>query len=217
VLNDSLFFDVSLSGHFGPLEKKMQGVLLVGSKQTIRVIPRMETINKYSELLKRNRYVIDQFVVYNRRVPWERTWVVVRMSMGRLTTFWNASVLKEHYLILEGRIISFLREVLVKFERELLVMFCRIVDQLVYFGTREHGGNEALLLANLLFPALYEREEFQLGPLKLQRYVRDGEKVSEAWDVELVDWISPLGYFLSFYLEDALTKPLRELYASLIL
>ncbi|KAJ3076202.1 hypothetical protein HDU98_005086 [Podochytrium sp. JEL0797] len=244
VLNDSMYFGVDIVGggesdtavpSVIPSVRRTQNcsaVVDVDQSRVIRVFPVMSALMKDIDVLRREKYIVEQITVYNKKRPSEKYWVVLKLSFGHLTQFQVATGSRHSYIVLEGQIIRLLREinanesvfnVLVDASTEannhqgnekaaeLYFRYMHIVEDLIYFGTREQAA-DYLQLAGLLFCGILKRPLFiDLAPSSLW------SPRHRQWPPTLANWISLFLYLLSFFPHSSPSvESLRELSRSLV-
>ncbi|KAJ3175580.1 hypothetical protein HDU87_006077 [Geranomyces variabilis] len=245
VMNDSMYFNVDLGTRdMEDAPSQSGGVvaaatvtpsltkvrrhlgLSIGSQRSaaVRVTPNMDALMRHVDKLRGEKYVVEHLTVYNRRRPREKSFIVVKLSLGHMTEFQSASGSRHSYAAIESHIIKLLRDLDNHPENiqeddvvtnnmdssEPYFRYVYVVDQLVYFGTREHAAENYAHLAQLLFSTLFAKPVFRnRGPAVLASTPKDDSKV---WPPGLSKWLYHFTYFMSFfpYRWPAL-EPLREL------
>ncbi|KAJ3156718.1 hypothetical protein HDU86_003942 [Geranomyces michiganensis] len=244
VMNDSMYFNVELGTRdVEDAPSQGSGVLAnmttssstkirrhlglsIGSQRSaaVRITPNMDALMRHVDKLRGEKYVVEHLTVYNRRRPREKSFVVVKLSLGHMTEFQSASGSRHSYAAIESHIIKLLRDLDNHPENiqeedvvtnnmdssEPYFRYVYVVDQLVYYGTREHAAENYAHLAQLLFSTLFSKSVFRTrGPAILIPSPNDDPKV---WPPGLSKWLYHFTYFMSFfpYRWPAL-EPLREL------
>ncbi|KAJ3325372.1 hypothetical protein HDV06_004231 [Boothiomyces sp. JEL0866] len=165
------------------------------STKKYRIIPLLNNINKHIEqlrkvckLLTKQKYIMDHFVLYNKKKPHERQRLYVRLSFGHLKTFQFASDSLNHFHILESHCIRLLRQISISpsllndINSDAFFLYRYIVDELIHYGTREQAAYRYLHLGSLLFKSLFTGSRGLLPSASPN-----------------VHWINPFIYFLSFF------------------
>ncbi|ORY49611.1 hypothetical protein BCR33DRAFT_713934 [Rhizoclosmatium globosum] len=239
VLNDSMYFGVDIVADAEaarstpiPVGKKpnCSSMVDVDQSRIIRVYPIMNSLQKDIDVLRREKYFVEQITIYNKKRPSEKYWIVLKLSFGHLNHFQVATGSRHSYIVLEGQIIRLLREihandsvfnVLVDVSTEANVgnekaaeiyfRYMHIVEDLIYFGTREQA-TDYLQLAGLLFCGVLKRPIFMdLAPSSLW------SSNHRRWPEALAKWISLFLYLLSFFPHSSPSvESLRELSRSLV-
>ena len=168
-----------------------------GGVCNLKIIPRIDTIMRDINSVRRDKYLQEHLTIYNKKRPTEKVWIVLKMSFGNIIDFQSSSVQKSAYNALECRIIRLLREINRYIENNkgtvkdinssvnttnLYFKYHYLVDQLVYYGTREHSGDESFRLAILLFSSLFFYPSF-----------------GESLIVNNNKWIGAFTHFLNFF------------------
>ncbi|KAI8840409.1 hypothetical protein BJ741DRAFT_706290 [Chytriomyces cf. hyalinus JEL632] len=198
--------------------------------KNIRVFPIMSALMKDMDILRRDKYFVEHITLYNKKRPSEKFWIVLKLSLGHLNHFQVATGSRHSYLALEGHIVRLLREinanpsvfnVLVDISTEANVgnekaaevyfRYLHIVEDLIYFGTREQAS-DYVQLAALLFCGVLKRPTFlDQSPSSIW------STSHRQWPPALAKWISLFLYLLSFFPHSAApTNTLRELSRALI-
>ncbi|OUM65110.1 hypothetical protein PIROE2DRAFT_7914 [Piromyces sp. E2] len=168
-----------------------------GGVCNLKIIPRIDSIMRDINSVRRDKYLQEHLTIYNKKRPTEKVWIVLKMSFGNIIDFQSSSVQKSAYNALECRIIRLLREINRYIETtkgtmkdvnssvntaNLYFKYHYLVDQLVYYGTREHSGDESFRLAILLFSSLFFYPTF-----------------GESLIVNNPKWIATFTHFLNFF------------------
>ncbi|ORX51768.1 hypothetical protein BCR36DRAFT_582810 [Piromyces finnis] len=173
-----------------------------GGVCNLKIIPRIDSIMRDINSIRRDKYLQEHLTIYNKKRPTEKVWIVLKMSFGNIIDFQSSSVQKSAYNVLECRIIRLLREIDRYIEvsksstlkdhsnsnnamvntSNLYFKYHYLVDQLIYYGTREHSGDESFRLAILLFSSLFFYPTF-----------------GESLIVNNSKWINSLTHFLNFF------------------
>ncbi|KAI9329352.1 hypothetical protein BDR26DRAFT_729799 [Obelidium mucronatum] len=232
ILNDSMYFGVDIVDEsdtnqgFTRKTQNCSAIVDVDQSRTIRIFPVMSTLFKDVDVLRREKYFVEQITIYNRKRPSEKYWIVIKLSFGHLTQFQVATGSRHSYIVLEGQIIRLLREinandtvfnVLVDVSTEannaaeIYFRYMHIVEDLIYFGTREQAA-DYLQLAGLLFCGILKRPMFtEFAPSSLW------SSNHRQWPPALAKWISLFLYLLSFFPHSSPSvESLRELSRSLV-
>ncbi|KAI8894172.1 hypothetical protein BC833DRAFT_624198 [Globomyces pollinis-pini] len=170
--------------------------------RTVRIVPLVENLNNHADYLKRQKYILEHFVLYNKNRPHEKLRLCVRLSFGHLTYFQFASDTPDHFQILECHIIRLLRIVTKNpsclyatdvLAEEVLFLYTHIIDELIHYGTREQAAHRYLGLATLLFKILFSNPAFENGICNS-------------------NWVHQFNYYLSFFPHRNLRlDPLKQL------
>ncbi|KAJ3261021.1 hypothetical protein HK103_006976 [Boothiomyces macroporosus] len=167
-----------------------------------RIIPLLNNINKHIEQLRKQKYIMDHFVLYNKKKPHERQRLYVRLSFGHLKTFQFASDSLNHFHILESHCIRLLRQIatlpglLNDIDSDAFFLYRYIVDELIHYGTREQAAYRYLHLGSLLFKSLFTASRGLLPSFITPNNF----------------WIAPFVSFLSFFpRRNTQIEPLVEL------
>jgi len=168
-----------------------------GGTCNLKIVPRIDSILRDINSVRRDKYFQEHLTIYNKKRPTEKVWIVLKMSFGNIIDFQSSSVQKSSYNALECRIIRLLRDINRYIETikgttkdlnasvnasNLYFKYHYIVDQLIYYGTREHSGDESFRLAILLFSSVFFYPAF-------------GESLS----VNNNKWIATFTHFLNFF------------------
>ncbi|KAI8917062.1 hypothetical protein DFJ77DRAFT_331406 [Powellomyces hirtus] len=206
---------------------KRQLSLSIASQRSccVRIIPNMDALLKHADKLRGEKYVVEHLTFYNRKRPREKSFVVLKLSLGHMTDFQSASGSRHSYAAIESHIVKLLRdldnhpEALTESDSsatlnmdasEPYFRFVYVVDQLIYYGTREHAAENYAHLAQLLFSTLFSKSVFRNhGPCALAPHATEDTK---CWSPALSKWLSHFMYFMDFfpYRWPAL-EPLREM------
>ena len=177
ILNDSLYFSVDIEdGNVAEVKSLplwnlnndknwgSKGVYQINPKSrvTVRIRVLIDVIAKNIEKIKKEKYFIEHFTIYNKKRPLEHHFIQLKLSFGQSRHFQFASCSRSSFIGLEQNTVKLLREFDyfhgffqgvfdLQVENELYFRFVYISDQLVYYGTREHSGDNYLLLAKLMF------------------------------------------------------------------
>jgi len=98
---------------------------------------------------------------------------------------------------------------------DLKFTFTYIVDQLIYYGTKEYSGESYFQLACLLFCVLFQDEAFStIAPKRL----KSNSDNDDVWPSALLMYAKGLSYFLSFFpISNLSLETLRALHQQFIL
>ncbi|ORY06684.1 hypothetical protein LY90DRAFT_678342 [Neocallimastix californiae] len=172
-------------------------IIPAGGFCNLRIIPKIDSLMRDINSVRRDKYLQEHLTIYNRKRPTEKVWIVLKLSFGNIIDFQSSSVQKSSYKALECRIIRLLREINRYVESikcstkevnsgssiaNLYFKYHYIVDQLIYYGTREHSGDESFHLAILVFTAIFFYPTF-------------GESIT----INNSKWISTFSHFLNFF------------------
>ncbi|KND01233.1 uncharacterized protein SPPG_04324 [Spizellomyces punctatus DAOM BR117] len=229
---------VSSPVHSGPHKHRHSVTVGIAPKRSavLQITPRMDVLLKHTDRLRREKYIVEHLTIYNRRRPKERRFIVLKLSLGYLTEFQSASGSRYSYGALEHHIVRLLKEfdsfpdligesesafqmthpeIVMDKTSEAFFRFTYIVDQLVYYGTREHAAENYAHLAQLLFSTLFSKPIFkEHAPASL---IVSSSGACRCWPPALAKWISLFMYFMEYfpYRWPAL-EPLRELTRGLL-
>ena len=188
-------------------------VLSASQSQTIRIVPMLDVLTKNVEMLKKEKYILEHMVVYNKRRPTEKYVIHVKLSFGYLDMFHFASGSRRSFYTLESHIVRLVHEIEMKsiyFEdsatqtkeqqdeaANVYFLYIYITDELIHYGTREQGAESFLQLANLLFTMLFSQSQFKhFAPAPLKAIAN----VDVApWPPHLAKWISPFLNLMGFF------------------
>ncbi|KAJ3290798.1 hypothetical protein HK104_006518 [Borealophlyctis nickersoniae] len=175
----------------------------------VRITPNLEAIAKNADALRREKYILEHLTLYGKQRPTEKHFISLRLSFGHLTQFHTASGSRRSHGLLESEIVKLLREMdasplvllilpdpnsdnleskkLSDKSSELYFKYTYIVDQLIYYGTREHAAEPYLQLANLLFTMLFGNSVFKdQAPAMLKEH--PGTGAARCWPPALCRW-----------------------------
>jgi hypothetical protein len=62
-------------------------ILTRSSSHQIQILPKMDTIFKNAENLRKEKYLLEHIVVYNKQRPREKHWISLKLSFGHLLHF----------------------------------------------------------------------------------------------------------------------------------
>ena len=210
IMNDTRFFIIENRSQAG------SGIVAARGSSHIIVRPNLETITRFAKMLRKEKYVQEHMTIYNADRPSEKFWMILQISFGKFTLFHlpPTSKASQAYDTVEKHIIAFLCDMRVSSSKLKLMddeakraahvrqhfQLTYILDQLVYYGTKEYTGETYFHLAILLFRGLLDEE---LPLVQKNQDVGDRE-------TSISSIIHRLGYFLSFFpYQSALLAKLR--------
>ncbi|KAJ3395154.1 hypothetical protein HDU84_002728 [Entophlyctis sp. JEL0112] len=113
VKNDSMYFGVDVDSDIGsspPRKANCTAVVQPGSSKSIKVVPLMASLLKDVDVVRRQKYFVEQITVYNKNRPSEKYWIVLKLSFGHLSQFSLATGSRHSYVALESQIVRLLRD-----------------------------------------------------------------------------------------------------------
>ncbi|KAJ3089439.1 hypothetical protein HK102_006398 [Quaeritorhiza haematococci] len=95
----------------GPMWSGTCGHVKPGGEARIQLLPNINMMTKNAELLRREKCIVEQITIYNRRRPSEKYFIILKLSFSYIADFQIASGTKWSYNVLENHIVRILREI----------------------------------------------------------------------------------------------------------
>ncbi|KAI9206366.1 uncharacterized protein BJ171DRAFT_29085 [Polychytrium aggregatum] len=247
IMNDTMYFgleffsqETGATTFVGPRQERRTWTLPSGFTHNVRIVPMKDVITRNAEVLRR-RYVKEHLIIYNRLRPSEQHWIVISLSVGHAGEFQFASGSNRSFLVLEGHIVHFLREIDVNLNifsvnptgaeihelddgrsqdgaslstkaGDVFFRYIYIVDQLIHYASRNNGVDTYIQAAALLFHSLFSHAVFkEFAPAS----IKPGG--APMWPLTLYPWVERFVHFLSFFPQrHSRLETLKELSRQLI-
>ncbi|KAH6570662.1 hypothetical protein BASA62_004240 [Batrachochytrium salamandrivorans] len=210
------------------------GLLSLGPMQSqqLRIVPLMDAISKNVETLKKEKYLLEHMVVYNKRRPSEKYSIHIKMSFGNVEIFHFASGSRLSFFSLESHIIRLIHELesmpamyfddcnltpeSIEKADNVHFLYIYVIDELIHYGTREHGTATYLQLATLLFTMIFSQTLFkEFAPATIKDAIGSDARI---WPSNLLRWVVPFTNFMEHFPHRLITmEPLKMLARSLVL
>ncbi|KAL5032177.1 hypothetical protein BDV3_000767 [Batrachochytrium dendrobatidis] len=220
-------------GSFRPLWTST-GVLTLGPMQSqkLRIVPLMDILVKNTDALKKEKYVLEHMILYNKRRPSEKYGIHVKLSFGNVEMFHFASGSRRSFFNLESHIVRLSHELeampsmyftgcnLTQESAEkasaVHFLYLYVIDELIHYGTRDQGAEMYLPLATLLFTMIFSQSLFkEYAPASLVEVPNSDIRV---WPKKLLKWVKPFTVFMGHFPHRLIAmEPLRMLARSLVL
>lgn len=81
-----------------------------GTSMKFRIVPLLDILKSNLDILRKERYFIKHFTIINRKRPFERLHLYVKLAFGRLESFQFSEGPRRTYLAMESHIVTFLRQ-----------------------------------------------------------------------------------------------------------
>ncbi|KAJ3214313.1 hypothetical protein HDU67_001804 [Dinochytrium kinnereticum] len=208
IFNDTQFFSIDDPNSRGrPSEPSFSigssrsFLIPAATARSLHVSVNIDAFLKSEEVLRREKYVSEHIMVYNRSRPAEKCLVNFRISFGSLQDFQFASGPRRATQILETRSFLLFRDMstaplqhLVPGQAEMpdiLLLYIHIVSELQYYATHEQGSEQYLRLAHLLFSGILNLPIFrELSPFAISNLRKNLPPSLAPWTLEFLNFLT---------------------------